>query len=82
MPDKHYKVTVLKQFCKGCGLCVDLCPQEKLYLEEKPNRKGVQPVAVRDSVNCTGCMNCATICPDAAIEIRAMAEKVAAESKE
>jgi len=70
MPGKRFEVTILTRFCKGCGLCVEFCEQGKLYIEKKPNRRGVQTAAVRPDVDCTGCLQCATMCPDAAVEIR------------
>ncbi len=69
MQGKRFEVTILAHFCKGCGLCVEFCEQGKLYIEKRPNRRGVQTAAVRPDVDCTGCLQCATICPDAAVEI-------------
>ena len=63
------KVEVKEELCKGCGLCVELCEKEKLELQETPNKQGVQPAVVNPGVDCTGCCDCATICPDGAIEI-------------
>ncbi|MFO8008007.1 MAG: 4Fe-4S binding protein [Candidatus Brocadiia bacterium] len=70
------EVVVLEDFCKGCGLCVEFCPQGKLYLRQKPNKKGIQPADVHKEAECTGCLQCATICPDAAIEIVRREQKV------
>lgn len=69
MSSKTFDVRLLVHYCKGCGLCVDCCPQGKLYLEKVPNKKGIHQVAVHGEPDCTGCLKCATICPDAAIEI-------------
>jgi 2-oxoglutarate ferredoxin oxidoreductase subunit delta len=70
MSDKRFEVVVLERFCKGCGLCVEFCEAEKLYITPRPNRAGVRVAAVRPDVDCTGCLQCATICPDAAVCIR------------
>ena len=69
MSGKSFEVRVLSQYCKGCGLCVEFCEQGKLYLEQTPNEHGVQAAVVRLEVDCTGCLRCAAICPDAAIEV-------------
>ncbi len=54
--------------CKGCELCVDACPQESLALSKEINAKGYHyAVLVQD--NCTGCINCALVCPDAVITV-------------
>lgn len=69
MPRKTFEVVVLDHFCKGCGLCVEFCEQAKLYIVQKPNKRGIQIAAVRPEADCTGCLKCATICPDAAVEV-------------
>ena len=69
MSDKRFDVTILTGYCKGCGLCVEFCEQGKLAIAARPNRRGVQTAVVRPEVDCTGCLYCATICPDAAIEV-------------
>ncbi|MGD2173765.1 MAG: 4Fe-4S dicluster domain-containing protein [Candidatus Brocadiaceae bacterium] len=66
---KQFEVRILTSFCKGCGLCVEFCDQGKLYIRQKPNKKGIQTAAARPDVPCTGCMRCALMCPDAAVEI-------------
>jgi 2-oxoglutarate ferredoxin oxidoreductase subunit delta len=54
--------------CKGCELCVKACPQESLELSPRINAQGYHyAVLVKD--NCTGCINCALVCPDAVITV-------------
>ena len=51
--------------CKGCGLCVSVCPVHILRMAEGwYNAKGYTPVEVTDPQACTGCATCAVICPD------------------
>jgi NAD-dependent dihydropyrimidine dehydrogenase PreA subunit len=51
--------------CKGCGLCVSVCPKRVLQLAEgRFNAKGYRPVEVIAPEACTGCARCAVICPD------------------
>jgi len=51
--------------CKGCGLCVTVCPADVLRLAEgRFNAKGYPPVEVVHAEACTGCAMCAAICPD------------------
>jgi 2-oxoglutarate ferredoxin oxidoreductase subunit delta len=54
--------------CKGCELCIDACPQESLELSPRINKQGYHyAVLIKD--NCTGCINCALVCPDAVITV-------------
>ncbi|HXX63722.1 MAG TPA: ferredoxin family protein [Bacteroidota bacterium] len=54
--------------CKGCELCIEACPQESLQLSPQINTQGYHyAVLVQD--NCTGCINCALVCPDAVITV-------------
>ncbi len=62
------KVTFDIETCKGCELCIEACPQESLALSPKINAQGYHyAVLVKD--NCTGCTNCALVCPDAVITV-------------
>ena len=63
------KVVVLNEYCKSCGLCINICPRKVLSVGEKPNAKGYYYVAVTASDQCVGCGLCATMCPDMALEI-------------
>jgi 2-oxoglutarate ferredoxin oxidoreductase subunit delta len=54
--------------CKGCELCIDACPQDSLALSPNINAQGYHyAVLIKD--NCTGCVNCALVCPDAVITV-------------
>ena len=56
--------------CKGCGLCVSVCPRQILALDGAAlNAKGYHPSAVSDMARCIGCAMCATVCPDVAIVV-------------
>jgi 2-oxoglutarate ferredoxin oxidoreductase subunit delta len=63
------KATVDKEKCKGCLLCVAVCPKGCLVELKEFNAKGVLPVGVQGGKQCTGCRMCAVICPDCCIEI-------------
>lgn len=63
------RVRVLTDYCKGCGLCVGVCPVEALETSDQLSAQAVYPPRQKADVECTGCLGCALICPDAAIEI-------------
>ena len=54
--------------CKGCELCIESCPQGSIAMAKDINKRGYHyAVLVQD--NCTGCVNCALVCPDAVITV-------------
>ena len=64
------KVTVSIEYCKGCGLCELFCSEGIMQLDnEVITQKGYHPARCVDQEKCTGCLNCATMCPDVAITI-------------
>jgi 2-oxoglutarate ferredoxin oxidoreductase subunit delta len=61
--------------CKGCGLCVDVCPKHVLALDEGAvNRLGHHPVRLIDPAGCTSCVLCARVCPDGVFTVYAPAK--------
>lgn len=51
--------------CKGCGLCIAICPAHVLQLVDgRFNARGHRPVEAAVAEACTGCAMCAAICPD------------------
>ncbi len=63
------KVTVNSEKCKGCLLCVNVCPKGVLIPLTALNKKGMLPVGTKDGARCAGCKFCALVCPDCCIEI-------------
>ena len=60
-------IYVERERCKGCGFCVEFCPQDCLVLAPDFNAKGYHPPVLADQDACTGCDLCALYCPDFAI---------------
>ncbi len=65
------KVVINREKCKGCLLCVGVCPKKILIVDEELNQRGVKPITARTEALCTGCGSCYVICPDTAIEVHA-----------
>lgn len=60
-------ITVVPVYCKGCGLCVDICPTGTLQLEDNIESKFGVSVNVDAPDYCIGCKMCEQRCPDFAI---------------
>jgi 2-oxoglutarate ferredoxin oxidoreductase subunit delta len=70
------RIEIDRERCKGCGLCIIVCPKKQIEISGKLNTKGYYPASfqeenVQESENtkCTGCALCAVMCPDIAIEV-------------
>ena len=62
--------------CKGCALCVSVCPKHCLALDATSvNALGYHPVRLTDAVACTSCALCARICPDAVFTVYSRARR-------
>jgi 2-oxoglutarate ferredoxin oxidoreductase subunit delta len=62
-------ITIDKNYCKGCELCVRACPQQILSMSKEITKRGYFFAQVHDPSRCIGCRLCAITCPDAAIEV-------------
>lgn len=63
------KVTIEKNRCKGCELCVTYCPKQVLAMSREINDKGYFYAQVVNQEACIVCRYCGLMCPDTAIEI-------------
>lgn len=64
------KMTVNENVCKGCGLCINVCPKKIIVLAKgRLNAKGYTPAEVTDMSVCIGCAMCGIMCPDSAITV-------------
>jgi 2-oxoglutarate ferredoxin oxidoreductase subunit delta len=79
------KITIDREKCKGCLLCISFCPKGLISVDKDLNRRGVKPVkfsrqanlneggiplkAGNETPECLGCAMCAIICPDCCIEV-------------
>lgn len=63
------RITIEFERCKGCGLCVETCPEKCIAMEGAVNSIGWQTVVFVKPDACNGCLMCAEICPDVAIEV-------------
>jgi 2-oxoglutarate ferredoxin oxidoreductase subunit delta len=71
-PAKERKVKGMVEIeiskCKGCELCRTACKENALTLSDTINIKGYRYIIANNDL-CTGCVNCALVCPDAIITV-------------
>ena len=63
-PRPRGRVTIFGTWCKGCGICIEFCPQGVF----EASGQGRPVIAHGDK--CTACHWCDTHCPDMAITVR------------
>jgi len=62
------EIIVDTERCKGCEVCVPVCPEQVIAMAKHVNRKGYHYAEPINDL-CTGCTNCAVVCPDGAITV-------------
>lgn len=73
-----HRVVFNEERCKGCSLCISVCPPKVIHLAEHINLKGYRPAEVTDQHKCISCAACARICPDVVITVYRPERKKAA----
>lgn len=63
------EITVIKERCKGCNICVAFCPKKILALDT------LGKIHVTDEQSCINCGQCELRCPDYAIYVEKKVEK-------
>ena len=73
------KIIIDIEQCKGCGLCIAVCPKKCIVISKHSNKSGYFPVETSNS-DCTGCAMCAIICPEVVLEVSRDSDTITAES--
>lgn len=67
--EKKHAILLRPFYCKGCGLCVDICPTGVLLLSNNKRSKWGISVIKSAPEYCIGCRMCEQRCPDFAIMV-------------
>ncbi len=62
-------ISIESERCKGCHLCIGVCPKKILVVEDHYNQKGYPPAGITEMEKCNGCGLCAEMCPDICISV-------------
>jgi len=63
------KINIIQNRCKGCLLCIPVCPHDAIEVSKELNDYGIHIAAFKIDGKCSACTNCAIVCPDLAIEV-------------
>jgi len=66
---KKGKITIDREMCKGCLLCIRACPVKVLEADTEMNLTGSHPAKAVTMEKCIACGNCYEVCPDVCIEV-------------
>ncbi|MFH1028725.1 MAG: 4Fe-4S binding protein [Pseudomonadota bacterium] len=56
------EISVHEQACRGCQMCVDVCPTKVFEFDDEKRL-----CVVKHEDDCIACLSCAYICPSGAI---------------
>lgn len=63
------RITVDKSCCKGCDICLAVCPKKIFIHSKKRNNYGTSMPEVSQAASCVLCRMCERLCPDGAINV-------------
>lgn len=69
-----YRVNVIVDRCKECGICISVCPTKVLIKSNILNRNGYRPPEPVNIDKCIGCRLCEYNCPDFAIYVEVVSK--------
>ena len=64
-----YNVWLDPLLCKGCQICIEVCPKGVFEKTDKISKRGQHIVKVARPSECIGCLECEMLCPDIAITV-------------
>ena len=63
------EIAINREWCKGCYICVSVCPHRVLEVDQEAFDHGFHPVVAARPEDCTVCRQCELLCPDLAISV-------------
>ncbi|MEL9999235.1 MAG: 4Fe-4S binding protein [Thermoplasmata archaeon] len=66
---KAKEIVIDRNLCKGCSICVHVCPKKTLGVSNDVNEYGLFYPKIENIDTCIVCRLCELYCPDFAIEV-------------
>jgi 2-oxoglutarate ferredoxin oxidoreductase subunit delta len=63
------EIIIDDRYCKGCFLCIAVCPKKVMGRGEKRSRAGYSMPRVENLEACISCALCEMTCPDLALTV-------------
>ena len=63
------KIVIDQERCKGCDLCLELCPKKIFQESQEMGIKGFRIRIPKLSTQCSSCGLCKYFCPEGAIKL-------------
>jgi len=67
--NKQKTIIVFQGLCKGCGLCLEKCPQKAISFSKTDLGVLSTPTVEINLEKCNACGICEIICPDCALKV-------------
>jgi len=74
---RRYSLTLNKILCKGCEICMAICPREAITIIKTPKKDGEKAKPPKIDISpqkCSYCGMCEPICPFAALQVHVNGE--------
>ncbi len=62
-------IDIDKVCCKGCDICIEICPKKVFAKSRKRNKYGTNMPEAVNAQACVLCRMCERLCPDGAIDV-------------
>ncbi len=62
-------IDIDKVCCKGCNICIEICPKAVFAKSRKRNSYGTNMPEAVNAEECIVCRMCERLCPDGAIDV-------------
>jgi len=69
LPRRAREIRIDGRLCKGCQICIQVCPHDVLAKADKVDNRGFYLPVVVNLEACTVCRMCEMECPDFAISV-------------